>query len=330
MGIQYLNTYIKDVCKKGNNNSIVKTRLKDLKNKVIAIDTSIYLYRFLSENCLLENIYLMVNIFKFYNIIPIFVFDGKPPKEKLNIIEKRNKEKLEAKQKYIQLEEKLINIKDENTKNDILESIQDLKKKFVRLKRTDIVNVRNLLDAFGVYHIEAIGEADELCARLVIKKYAYACLSEDMDLFLYGCPRVLRYLSLTNNTVIIYHLNKILEDLNLTFNEFKEICVVSGTDYNYNSSKNLNLYMILEYFQEYKKYRNNTQTDKDFYTWLDDNHKCIDNIYELYNTFNMFEPSKQKLPNIKHIPLIKDSNHNKIREIMEPEGFIFLDKNINV
>jgi hypothetical protein len=44
----------------------------------------------------------------------------------------------------------------------------------------------------------------------------------------------------------------------------------------------------------------------------------------------MFEPSKQKLPNIKHIPLIKDSNHNKIREIMEPEGFIFLDKNINV
>jgi flap endonuclease-1 len=330
MGIQYLNTYIKHTCKKGNNNSVVKTELKDLKNKVIAIDTSIYLYRFLSENCLLENIYLMVNIFKFYNIIPIFVFDGKPPKEKLNIIEKRNRDKLEAEKQYIKLEEKLITIKDEKTKNDILESIQDLKKKFVRLKRTDIVNVRNLLDAFGVYHIEAIGEADELCARLVIKKYAYACLSEDMDLFLYGCPRVLRYLSLTNNTVIVYHLNKILEDLNLTFNEFKQICVVSGTDYNYNSSKNLNLYKILEYFQEYKNYCNITQTNKDFYTWLDDNHKCIDNIYELYNTFNMFEPSKQKIPNIKNIPLIKDSNHNKIREIMEPEGFIFLDKNINV
>ena len=108
-----------------------------------------------------------------HNHIPIFVFDGKPPKEKLNIIEKRNKEKQEAEKKYILLEEKLITVKDENLKNDILENIQDLKKKFVRLKRSDIINVRNLLDAFGVYHIEAIGEADELCARLVIKKYAY-------------------------------------------------------------------------------------------------------------------------------------------------------------
>ena len=88
--------------------------------------------------------------------------------------------------------------------------------------------------------------------------------------------------------------------------------------------------MILEYFQEYKKYCNNTQTDKDFYTWLDEYHKCIDNIYELYNTYNMFEPSKQKLPNKKNLLLIKDCNHNKIKEIMEPEGFIFLDKNINV
>ena len=330
MGIQYLNTYIKQICKKGNNRSIVKTNLNELTNKIIAIDTSIYLYRFQSENCLLENIYLMVNIFKFYNIIPIFVFDGKPPKEKLNIIEKRNKEKLEAEKKYLLLEEKLITIKDENLKNDILENIQDLKKKFVRLKRSDIINVRNLLDAFGVYHIEAIGEADELCARLVIKKYAYACLSEDMDLFLYGCPRVLRYLSLTNNTVIIYHLEKILQDLNLTFQEFKEICVVSGTDYNYSTTKNLNLYKILEYFAEYKKYCKNTNKNIDFYTWLDESHNCIDNIYELYNTYNMFETNRQKLPNIKNIPLIKSSNYNKIKEIMEPEGFIFLDKNINV
>ena len=41
----------------------------------------------------------------------------------------------------------------------------------------------------------------------------------------------------------------------------------------------------------------------------------------------MFETNRQKLPNIKNIPLIKSSNYNKIKEIMEPEGFIFLDKN---
>ena len=47
MGIQYLNNYMK---KTANQESIVKTNLEHLKNKVIAIDTSIYLYRFQSEN----------------------------------------------------------------------------------------------------------------------------------------------------------------------------------------------------------------------------------------------------------------------------------------
>ena len=93
MGIQYLNTYMKQEATK---KSIIKTNLHELSNKIIAIDTSIYLYRFLSENSLLENFYLMISIFKSYNIIPIFVFDGKPPKEKFEIIEKRQSDKMLA------------------------------------------------------------------------------------------------------------------------------------------------------------------------------------------------------------------------------------------
>ena len=71
-------------------------------------------------------------------------------------------------------------------KNNLLQNkyIQSSHIIFIRLKYNDIINVRDLLDAFGVYYIEATGEADEMCAKLVIKKYAYACLSEDMDLFL--------------------------------------------------------------------------------------------------------------------------------------------------
>lgn len=322
MGIQYLNTYMKQEATK---KSIIKTNLHELSNKIIAIDTSIYLYRFLSENSLLENFYLMISIFKSYNIIPIFVFDGKPPKEKFEIIEKRQSDKMLAEKEYIRLEEQLLSIKDETLRIDMLESISTLKKKCTRLKKNDINSVRNLFDAFGVYYIEAVGEADELCARLVIKKYAYACLSEDMDLFLYGCPRVLRYLSLTNRTVIIYHLYNILDDLNLTFQEFKEICVVSGTDYNYNTTKELNLFKILEYFKQYKEYSKLSKKKLDFYTWLDENCNCIDNICNLYNTYNMFETSKNRLPNIKSMNLIKQSNLNKIKEIMEPEGFIFID-----
>ena len=47
-----------------------------------------------------------------------------------------------------------------------------LKKKFIRIKKQDIINVQNLMDAFGVTYIEADGEADGVCAKLVIKRYA--------------------------------------------------------------------------------------------------------------------------------------------------------------
>ena len=53
-----------------------------------------------------------------------------------------------------------------------------------------------------------------------------------MDLFVYGCPKVLRYLSLINQTVVIYYLDVILEELHLPLHDFKQICIISGTDYN--------------------------------------------------------------------------------------------------
>ena len=40
----------------------------------------------MGENALLENFYLMISIFREYNIIPLFVFDGKPPKEKNDLL----------------------------------------------------------------------------------------------------------------------------------------------------------------------------------------------------------------------------------------------------
>ena len=111
MGIKHLNRYLQQECSKGIN----KIPLNDLRGKKIAIDTSIYLYRFMGENALLENFYLMISIFREYNIIPLFVFDGKPPKEKNDLLKKRKEEKTIAQKKYIELEQTL---------NDVSESEQ--------------------------------------------------------------------------------------------------------------------------------------------------------------------------------------------------------------
>ena len=83
MGIKYLNKYLMQNCK---NKSIEKKHLSYLSGKKIVIDTSIYLYKYQAQNALQENFYHMISLFRKYNIHPLFVFDGKPPIEKMDAL----------------------------------------------------------------------------------------------------------------------------------------------------------------------------------------------------------------------------------------------------
>ena len=320
MGIRLLNKYIKTNCKNGVN--VIK--MEDLRGKYIAIDTSIYLYRFLQEEVLLENFYLLLSLLKFYNITGIFVFDGKPPEEKYKLIQKRNNVKEEAREKYRELELKVNEINDneyeKEEKNVLQNEMVELKKKFVKLERYHIDSIKKLITAFGESYIEAEGEADQLCAKLVIKKIAYACLSEDMDLFLYGCPRVLRYLSLLNESMVLYNLSEILKELEISLSEFRQICVLSGTDYN-NENNGLDLYKSVEFYKSYKNDEKNNNID--FYTWLDNNMKGFINIIELYLINNMFLLDNVNLKRYKINRTLIDKDN--IKEIMKQDGFIFVN-----
>ena len=320
MGIRLLNKYIKTNCKNG----VCVIKMEDLRGKYIAIDTSIYLYRFLQEEVLLENFYLLLSLLKFYNITGIFVFDGKPPEEKYKLIEKRKNIKEEAREKYRELELKMNEINDneyeKEEKNVLQNEMVELKKKFVKLERYHIDSIKKLITAFGESYIDAEGEADQLCAKLVIKKIAYACLSEDMDLFLYGCPRVLRYLSLLNESMVLYNLSEILKELEISLSDFRQICVLSGTDYN-NDDNGLDLYKSVEFYKSYKNDEKNNNID--FYTWLDNNMKGLINIIELYLINNMFLLDNVNLKRYKINRTLIDKDN--IKEIMKHDGFIFVN-----
>jgi flap endonuclease-1 len=325
MGIKYLNKFIQTHC----SDSVKQIHLSDLSNKKIVIDTSIYLYRYVADNTLLENFYLMISVFRKYNIIPLFVFDGKPPQEKLDLLKKRKQNKQLAEASYNNLKDSLDGVMDDTDKTDIIMKMDCLKKEFVKIHHTDISNVKLLLQAYGVSYVDAPGEADKLCAKMVCKNKAYACLSEDMDLFVYGCTRVLRYLSLFKTQVVMYDMKGILNDLQLTLDEFKQICIVSGTDYNIDNDK-INLYQSLKYFKKYKKYtnaKNIDATDINFFGWLEHNTDCITNICDLYNIIMLFDlkmmDDYKKYENMKIIngPV----NLSNLINIMEQEQFIFVD-----
>lgn len=321
MGIRYLNRFLKE----NASPSIKLCNLAELSGKKIAIDISIYMYRFASDDTLIENIYLMLSVFRNYNIIPIFIFDGKPPPEKRELLQKRKEDKKEAEEEFNILKNTLEINKDmdDSDKQEIIYNMDMLKKKFVSINKNDIENIKILIRSYGATYYDAPGEADELCAMLTMKEKVWACLSEDMDMFVYGCPRVIRYLSLLNHTAVVYDLKGILTNLGITQKELREICVISGTDYNLECDSKNTLNNTLKLFKKYHKSNSNVG----FYKWLNENHdnfikdyNLLLKIYEMFdlniNHFNIKIFEKIKIING---PILKDD----IKNILKTDGFIF-------
>ena len=210
-----------------------------LRDKTVVIDTSIYMYKYHAQNALIENFYLLLSIFHKYNITPIFIFDGKPPAEKYELLKQRKADKCEAENRFTELQLQLETENDVTIRNNLTSEMNSLKRQFIRVSQYDNKVVKRLIESYGAMYYEANGEADRVCAYMVTSGKAWACLSDDMDMFVYGCNRVLRHLSVINETVLLYNMDNILTDLKISMTEFRQIAVVSGTDYNINEETNL-------------------------------------------------------------------------------------------
>ena len=324
MGIKHLNNFLRTEC----GESIKTITIAELSGKKIAVDISIYMYKYESNDALIENIYLMLATFRQYNIVPIFVFDGKPPTEKKALLQKRKEDKKEAEKEYNILKQKLeINNLSYDDKEEIISNMDVLKKKFIYINKEKINIVKNLIRSYGLTYYDAPGEADELCALLVLKNKVWACLSEDMDMFVYGCARVIRYLSLFKGTAILYDIKGILEKLRFTQKELREICVLSGTDYNIqNCDKTKNkpeLYETLNLFNKYKKENVNLE----FYEWIKNNSVYITDYELLKNIYDIFDLKNTNLTTFEKIKIVNTPiDSENIKNILKTDGFVFPTK----
>jgi len=303
MGIRHLNKFLQKHASQG----IQKKLLFSLKNKKIAIDANNYLYKFLCNGDLIPNLYEFCLLLNYYNIEPVFVFDGEPPPEKMSLIEKRREERKTAKEKYEAL---LTLVKENNTKYSEKE-LKDLKRKSIYLSTQNTKESKQLMDYMNYQVIIAPGEADVYCCHMVNTDQVYACMSEDMDMFVYGCKRVIRYVSILNNTCIMYNFENILNELNMNHEEFKIMCILSGTDYNKTTR---NIYLNYTLFSEYKK-SNSTLSFKDWIQTID----YISNL-NINNIIKLFE-----LKNITgfYFTKIKANKDITLQQFLENYNFIF-------
>jgi hypothetical protein len=323
MGIAHLNSFLLENC---GPRSIYKANLRQFVNKTLVIDTSIYLYKFAEKNAVPENMYLLISVFRKHNITPVFVFDGKPPPEKKQLLIKRKIEKDAAEERYNAL-------KDSGATTS--KEMETLKRQFVRVTESDILKSKEIMRACGVPYIESRGESDGLCALLVKHGFAWACVSDDMDMFLYGCPRVIRHLSLLRNECSYYDTESILNDLDMSQDAFNDIAILSGTDYNIHNKQSLSetvrLYMRYREWLHSNSGVGTKHQEWTFCQWLIDNTDCVNDKFQFERIRKMFDLVEFFKNNREEFKIVVDKMPFQIAEysatelhrVLKPEGFLF-------
>ena len=262
MGIKGLTQLVKN----NSPSSIEHKALFTMKDKRIAIDTSIFLYKSLmnvrSKGDYLRNnegkvvshiqgLYYKTNQLLTFGITPIYIFDGKPPEEKSDCIKERNKKANECKEKM------------ENTVDP--EEKKALEKGTIRIKKEYIDDLKHMFGLMGVSYIHAPGEAEAYASELCRLGFVDAVMTEDMDTLSYGCPQLLRTCidkSIKRPDIVtIFNFEKILMDFKMNHDEFIDMCILCGCDYCPTIPK-VGPVRAMKFIQKYKSIENLINSDE--------------------------------------------------------------------
>ena len=130
--------------------------------------------------------------------------------------------------------------KKDSSKFDIFwveEKIRQKRQQIIDICQEDYNNVRELFDILSVPYLTAIGEAEKMCAKLSIDNMVDAVLSEDTDVLAYGAPNFLSKIDTYNDTCMLINNNHMLALMDINKNQFLDLCIMCGTDYNDNIPK---------------------------------------------------------------------------------------------
>jgi flap endonuclease-1 len=112
-----------------------------------------------------------------------------------------------------------------------MEEVQKNLKRTVCITSEMLDDVKEMLKLLGVPIVEAPSEAEAQCAELVKSCSAHAVASEDMDALAFGSRILLRGFNNKKEPIIEINLETVLDSLDLTYEEFVDLCILLGCDY---------------------------------------------------------------------------------------------------
>ncbi|MBL4898153.1 MAG: hypothetical protein JKX76_00765 [Colwellia sp.] len=269
MGIKSLN---KTLHKKGYSpNSFNNVHISNFSEKKIAIDAlpQIYNCKFSVGDQWIRKLFYFTMSLRKYNVHPVFIFDSNSrPSEKSGELLKRKTADLKKKEKRDNLIEGLAEHakrqhvtpymmekysyeqtlpQDSNTNLllgdnaakciDFTQARRDLEKIESQIQHVtdeDVDMLKGLLDTLQIPYLTANSEADPLCAKLCNDDNVYAAMSRDSDLFAYGCHRIIQEYNVVSGMCVFINFEDVLNELEMTGNEFRDFCIMCGTDFNDN------------------------------------------------------------------------------------------------
>eukprot|EP01064_Diplonema_japonicum_P009249 TRINITY_DN1670_c1_g2_i1.p1 TRINITY_DN1670_c1_g2~~TRINITY_DN1670_c1_g2_i1.p1 ORF type:complete len:390 (+),score=100.59 TRINITY_DN1670_c1_g2_i1:69-1238(+) len=238
MGIQGLTKLLTDKAP----GCIKETEIKSYFGRTIAIDASMSIYQFLiamkmaSESGVselsnaegmvtshLQGMWSRTIRMLSEGMKPVYVFDGAPPEMKRKELDERKAKAAEAQAE----------LKRAVTEGDA-ELIEKMSKRTVRVSKEQTAECKKLLTLMGIPCIEALTEAEAQCAELVRFNKAWAVGTEDMDALTFGAKVLLRHLSYSEakkQPILEFHIQAVLESLEMDQDQFIDMCILLGCDY---------------------------------------------------------------------------------------------------
>ena len=221
-----------------------------LQGKKVAIDSSILLYKFRyiykTDDFHIRGFKQKINEFRDKGILPIFVFDGKPPDAKKEVLNQRKENRNKMKERLNDLTksfkelgvepnfQEFIDDSDSEPEPGLIEAkkiyseIEKIKKNLLYVHKIHSTEVITLLKDLGVPFFESSGEAEESCVYLQKMGIVEYILTEDTDTLVFGGTNIILQ---TKNNFEIINLQVLLNSLELDHSEFIDLCILCGCDY---------------------------------------------------------------------------------------------------
>ena len=266
MGIKNLHSFLRKKCP-----SVYKTvPLSSYKDRFIAIDLSIYLfkYKILFGNRWLDAFLTLIYNLSHHNIGFVFVYDTKAPPEKYNERRLRSEARLRMKDRLVIIKKEwdrmrqdlfelhrvdkiimppheqilepiflqfLVRLLPEDCtlyRKSIDDEIRRIENSLEYISTKEFDCTKELFSICGVPFIDSKGEAEATCSVMNKTGIVAAVLTDDTDVMACMAPVMLYKLNFEDQTCTEITIQDVLEALELQPSQFIDFCIMCGTDYN--------------------------------------------------------------------------------------------------